>query len=552
MGLYKEKEIHPVILILLLITVFFAIFSPWRLGERELYWDEDYYAVQTLELEHFPPITFAHGEFTYDTCPLFPLIVSRITSELSLPIEFVLRLVSVLSLAAIACLVWIAARSASGAQAAAVATAVMISSNIIIEKAVDGYPDTLSLLFLMTGWMLWFSLGVGRGKWNSAWIAGFLFCGLAFYTKGFSAIMYFVLPLIFMRRPMTIWRKLKKPGFVIGLLILLFFVLLWWIPHIVFAEDIKIRPLVFEGEDILDYLLHLAYFPVDLVFRFLPWSVLGWVPFCVAFMPLDKAPIFSRFLRTLFFALFFLLWFMPNFESRDMLLLLPPVAILIGVNYKSFIRRYGRHFPKFYTYFGWMSILCAGIVMAFYFAPDSWIDSFVSIPRGVAFRHSVSNQVNAYVGTGLMVLIGLILIFYRKIQIWTVIMFFGCVPGLFLWSVIVPYKAQASGKQELGKLLHDTLRKENIPANEVIFKSEIKDLYGECYYMGYRVKKIYSLKELPADKEVIYLISTDYPQVPSREWTDLLPEKKKQYRGRPIGLRRGVLKKRQFRKWPQK
>ena len=551
MGLYKEKKIHFLILILLLITAFSAIFSPWRLGERELYWDEDYYAVQTLELDNTPPTTFAHGEFTYDSSPLFPLIVSRIKSELSLSIEFVLRLVSVVALAAIACLVWIAARSASGVRAAAVATAVMISSNIVIEKAVDGYPDTLTLLFLMTGWMMWFSLGVGRGKWNMAWITGFAFCGLAFYTQGFSAVLYFLFPLIFMRRPMTIWRRLKKPGLVIGLLVLLLFVLLWWLPHQIFAGDIDIRPLVFEGEDILDYLQHLAYFPVDFVFRFMPWSVIAWVPFCVAFMPLDKAPIFSRFLRTLFFALFFLLWFMPNYDARYMLLLVPPVAILTGMNYEAFTRRYGRHFPKFYTYFGWMSILCAGVVMIFYFAPDAWIDSFVSIPRGVSFRHSVSNQVNAYIGAGLMVLIGLILIFYRKIQIWIVIMFFGCVTGLFLWSVIVPYKAQAHGKQQLGEHLRRVLQAAKVPADDVIYKTAIKDLYGECYYMGYKVKKIYSLKELPADKEVIYLISTDYPQDPGREWTNLLQENM-QYRGRPIGLRRGVLKKRQFRKWPPK
>ncbi len=551
MALYKEKKIHSVIIILLLITVFAAIFSPWRLGERELYWDEDYYAVQTLELENMPPTTFAHGEFTYDSSPLFPLIVSKIKSELSLPVEFVLRLVSVLALAAVACLVWIAARAAGGVQAAAVATAVMISSNIVIEKVVDGYPDTLTLLFLMTGWMTWFSLGIGRGKWNLAWISGFFFCGLAFYTQGFSAILYFVFPLIFMRRPMTIWRKLKNPGFAIGLFILLLFVLLWWLPHQIFAKDIEIRPLVFEGEDILDYLQHLAYFPIDFIFRFLPWCFIAWVPFCVAFMPLDKTPIFSRFLRTLFFALFFLLWFMPNFDARSILLLVPPAAILTGMNYDPFIRQYGRHFPKFYPYFGWMSILCAGVVMGFYFVPDAWIDSFGSIPRGVAFRHSVSNQVNAYAGAGLMVLIGLILIFYRRIQIWIVIMFFGCVTGLFLWSVIVPYKAQAQGKQQLGNKLREVLQKEKVPAGDIIYKTAIKDLYGECYYMGYQVKKIYSLKELPGNKEVIYLISTDYPQEPNREWTNLLSETK-QYRGRPIGLRRGVLKKRQFRKWPHK
>ena len=552
MALYKEIKLNRFIIILLLITAFLAIFWPWRLGERELYWDEDYYAVQTLELEHTPSITFAHGEFTYDSSPLFPLIVSKLKSDLSLPIEFVLRLVSVLALVGIACLVWIAAKNAGGIQAAAVATSVMISSNIVIEKAVDGYPATLSLLFLMTGWLMWFSLGVGRGKWNLAWILGFFFCGLAFYTQGFSAILYFVFPLIFMRRPMTIWRKLKKPGFAIGLFILLLFVLLWWIPHLVFAGDVEIRPIVFDTDDILDYLQHLAFFPIDVVMRFLPWSILAWVPFCVAFMPLDKTPIFSRFLRTLFFGLFFLLWLMPNFEARFILLLVPPVAILIGTNYGLFIRRYGRHFPAFYKYFGWMSLLCAAAVMAFYFAPEEWVLSVASFSRGITFRNLLSNQINAYTGTGLMILIGLILLFHRKLQIWMLILFMGCVPGLFLWSVIVPYKAQAKGKKILGQQLREILQEENIPTSEIIYKSEIKDLYGECYYMGYQVKKIYSLQELPKDKEVIYLISTNYPQVPTREWTNLLLPEKRQYRGRPIGFRRGVLKKRQFKKWPRR
>jgi hypothetical protein len=199
-----------------------------------------------------------------------------------------------------------------------------------------------------------------------------------------------------------------------------------------------------------------------------------------------------------------------------------------------------------------MALLCAAAVMGFYFAPEEWVVSFASFSRGIAFRDLVCNQINAYIGAGLMVLIGLVLLFYRKLQIWILILFMGCVPGLFLWNVIVPYKAQAKGKKVLGQQLRKILQKENIPADEIIYKSEIKDLYGECYYMGYQVKKIYSLQELPKNKEVIYLISTDYPQVPTREWTSLLPEKMQQYRGRPIGLRRGVLKKRQFKKWPQR
>ena len=317
MALYKETKLNSIIVVLLLVTAFFAIFWPWRLGERELYWDEDYYAVQTLELEHIPSTTFAHGEFTYDSSPLFPLIVSKLKSDLSLPVEFVLRLVSVLALAGLACLVWVAAKSVSGTQAAAVATSVMISTNIVIEKAVDGYPDTLTLLFLMTGWLMWFSFGVGRGKWSLAWILGFFFCGLAFYTQGFAAILYFVFPLVFMRRPMTIWRKLKTPGFVIGLFILLLFVLLWWVPHLIFAGDVEIRPFVFEVDGILDYLQHLAFFPIDVVMRFLPWSILAWVPFCVAFMPLGIKPLFSVVFYGRYFLVYSFCYGLCRISKRD-------------------------------------------------------------------------------------------------------------------------------------------------------------------------------------------------------------------------------------------
>ncbi|MDD5698736.1 MAG: hypothetical protein PHH77_08995 [Victivallaceae bacterium] len=550
MALYSETRLNSFWVMLLLTAAFWAIFCPWRLGERELYWDEDYYAVQTLELEYTPPIAFAHGEFTYNSSPLFPLVVSWLRTDLDLPLEFVLRLVSVLGLAGLSCLVWIAARNAGGVQAAAVAAAVMISSNIVIEKTVDGYPDTLALLFLTAGWLIWFSLGVGRGGWNLAWMAGFFFCGLAFYTTGFIAVLYFIFPLIFMRRPLTIWRKLKKPGFIAGLLILAAFVLAWWLPHLVFT-DIGIRPLAFKPGGIWEYLRHLAFFPVDAAVRFLPWVLIAWVPFCVAFMPLDRTPIFSRFLRTLFFGSFFILWLMPDSEARDLLLLVPPVAILTGTNYGFFIRRYGRYFPRFFGYFGWLALLCAAVVTGFYLLPDEWLNPFISVSRGISFRHLLSNRINAGIGAGLMVLIGLILLLARRLPIWIAVLLLSCGPALFLWSVVVPYKAQARGKQTLGRQLRQALQKERIPADEVIYKSAIKDLYGECYYMGYRVKKIHSLQELPKDKKVVYLISTDYPEEPTREWTDLLPTDTR-YRGRPVCLRRGELKKRQFRKWPQR
>ena len=111
--------------------------------------------------------------------------------------------------------------------------------------------------------------------------------------------------------------------------------------------------------------------------------------------------------------------------------------------------------------------------MGFYFAPEEWVVSCASFSRGIAFRDLASCQINAYIGSGLMVLIGLILLFYRKLQIWILILFMGCVTGLFLWSVITPYKAQAKEKKILGQRLRDILEKKHIPADEIIYKSEI-------------------------------------------------------------------------------
>ena len=52
------------------------------------------------------------------------------------------------------------------------------------------------------------------------------------------------------------------------------------------------------------YLKDILVYPFQLAFRFLPWTFLAWPAFCVAYYPLDKNPIFSRFLRTIFLSLF--------------------------------------------------------------------------------------------------------------------------------------------------------------------------------------------------------------------------------------------------------
>ena len=122
-----------------------------------------------------------------------------------------------------------------------------------------------------------------------------------------------------------------------------------------------------------DYLEHLVLFPLDAIWRFLPWTFLAWTPFCVAFQELDPTPIFSRFLRTLFIALFALLWLSPFTDPRDFLYLAPSLAILSGHNYYLLMCRYGGPLQKLLRPVPELIILAGGIILFFYLIPQRWI-----------------------------------------------------------------------------------------------------------------------------------------------------------------------------------
>jgi hypothetical protein len=346
-----EKVFKWYIAIVILATAFFLIYSPFQFKDRELYWREADYAAMAGEIDFVLPLTLAHGKIIPQTYPLFPWLAGYMSRILGFDMAFSLRFISVASLAIIALLVWETGRRAAGPEAAMVGVATVISANVMIEKGLDGYPNMTALMFLFAAWLVWFTFGVVRSHWNKAWIYSSLLCGLSFYTIGWSAIVYFFFPLIFMRRPLTLWPKLKKPGFAVAVGIILFFILFWGIPRWSVGTDIpfKNNPLT---RGLLDgYFKHIIEFPFDLVIRFLPWSIIAWPPFCVAFFPLDKNPIFSRFMRIIFISLFFLLWFSPVAGTRDMIILLPPLSILIGMNYWLLARRYALFYIRFLKFF---------------------------------------------------------------------------------------------------------------------------------------------------------------------------------------------------------
>ena len=191
MSIHVEKDLPLWSTVLILGAAFLLIYPLWKLGLRDLFWDEGEYAAIIAEMSSFPPDARAHGELIPGFYPFYPLLVKGLTM-LGLSMEFSLRFISVAALAGLTVIVGIVGYRVAGLQAGAVSAAVMFTTLITAEKAVEGYPDMLLVLLVFSGWLLWFYLGQFGGSWSAGWLTTGLFAGLAFYCGGWTALIYFL------------------------------------------------------------------------------------------------------------------------------------------------------------------------------------------------------------------------------------------------------------------------------------------------------------------------------------------------------------------------
>lgn len=522
MPAYEEKLPKKSTSILFLLIAFFLIYSPFQLDDWQLRRREERYAAIAYEMNLNQPNTIIHGEQIPFHYPLYPLFVA-LMHKTGASFEFSLRFISILSLFLITVLVYEAGRRAVDVQTAIVGAAMVFSSVIIIEKTLDGYPHLTTLLFLLSAWLSWFTYGVGRGQWNRAWIISFFFGGLGFYTLGMPAVIYCFFPLIFMRRPMTVWPQIKKPGFIVGLCVLVAFFLLWSIPRVydIPFRDMNIFPLTWK-----EYARHIFTFPFDLFLRFAPWCIIAWPAFCVAYFPLDTNPIFSRFLRTIVISLFFLLWFSPFTEARDMIFLAPPVSILCGINYWLLMRRHGVQIHFIFKLFSYIAIVIGVGIIIFYTTSFPWSLELSFIPKNLEFRDSYRTLgiLQAVLAIG----ISAFAIFKSKrgLNVISHALMISVSITLCIWAINIPYRTMNRQKIEIGEAFAKVIKEDlgipinkKFPAGFIVYKGPgILRLTGPCFYMNTKVKKIHDLQELPKDRDSIYMIATKYPISSDYSW----------------------------------
>ena len=122
MSIHQEKSLPVWNVVLFLVLAFLLIYPVWKLGMRDLFWDEGEYAAIATELHSFPPAARAHGELIPGFFPFYPLLAKGLTL-LGLSMEFSLRFISVAALAGLTVMVGIIGCRMAGTQAGAASAA---------------------------------------------------------------------------------------------------------------------------------------------------------------------------------------------------------------------------------------------------------------------------------------------------------------------------------------------------------------------------------------------------------------------------------------------
>ena len=532
----EKKEFKKSLTAVSLILLAF-LFAPLFLEMQELISVEGFYLAAVREMDHNLPLMKVQGDVCYGGFPLYPLLVRSLVN-LGMPMIIALRLIPCLCLFAVAAIVFLTAWKAKDLTAGIVGASAVMLNFLSIEKFSDGTPVLLGALSIFSAWMVWYVLGFWRGKWKQAWIASFAIAGITFYTMGFTGLIMIIFPMVFHRRPLTVWAKPRGQAFFIGLAILIVVILFWGLPRWTLLNEPAWERTMISFPSAKEYFIHLLTFPFDAAIRFMPWTLFVWAPFCPAIVPLDENPMLSRYLRTLFLGIFVFLWLSPLTQSRDIFYMIPPLAALVALNYWIVVRRYGWRLLKFFNICAVLLMLfCAAAFMYLIISRDTLptivTDMFQDMTKSPYWKVSLA-------GTFLGGIAALTAIFMSLsgARVWLTILVLSGAMILPYRTLILPYQNLERIKENTGYAFRRAISEKEVP--DVVYRMyNIPSYYSEMHYFGIKLKTIGSAGELPVNKPVVYVFSQVVPSAPERIWERVSYAF---YRNKKIELWRGKLK----------
>ena len=552
MAIFEEKQPAARWIVLLIAAVFLVSFPLFQIGMNELYSTEGEYAAAALEFTGGNTLVTVHGTLPDSVFPLYPALV-HLMLDCGLPLEFSLRFMSLLPLALLAILTGLICGRTADLQAGAAAAVIVLTTVLAGSKATEGYPQLLSALIVYGGWMLWFYLGFIRSNWNAAWLSVGLFGGLAFYSNGLTAVVYFLVPLAFQQRPFRVWSKLRKPGLLAAILLAAFFFFAWLTPIQNFLAANPRGAHEVAAFHVLTYFKDIALRPFDAVFRFFPWSLMLWAPFCPALIAIERNPLLIKYHRILFVVLGLLIWFNPQTKSRDFFYLLPLVSVLAACNYWILVRRYAGKFFGIFLMMAVLALAAGAAATAYMVLPQDVFSKFAGGFELPETKPAVTLLMIAEIVLSVAASVAALVLIRGKRPVWMTYLFVFASFMLLFWAVVNPARSMRRIKSELaddvlkklkedavpaGTELESGLRTANTPAT--LYKDPaIMGLYSEGCYIGIPIRTL-AHDKIPAAVDPAYVLTADVPSHHARTWTRLYD---REYRGKHLYIYKGVLKK---------
>lgn len=552
MAIFEEKQPAVRWTVLLIAAVFLVSFPLVQIGMNELYSTEGEYAAAALEFTGANTLVTVHGTLPDSVFPLYPAMV-RLLLNCGLPLEFSLRFMSLLPLALLALLTGLICGRSADRQAGAAAAVIVLTTILTGSKAPEGYPQMLSVLIVYGGWMLWFYLGFVRSNWNAAWLSVGVFGGLAFYSNGLTAVIYFLVPLAFQQRPFTVWTKLRKPGLPAAILLGAVFFFAWLTPIQNFLAANPELPHEAPHFRLLTYFKDIAVRPFDAAFRFFPWTLMLWAPFCPALIAIERNPLLIKYHRILFVVLGLLIWFNPQTKPRDFFYLLPVASALAAFNYWILVRRYAGKFFGIFTILAVLALAAGAVAAAYMVLPQ---DVFAKFAFGIDLppeKPVFSLLMKSEVALSVTAAIAAVLLIRLRRPVWMTYLFVFASFMLLFWAVVNPVRTAGEEKKALADDILAALKKDAaaptgteqdaIPEKshlpETLYKDPaIMGLYSEGCYIGIPVRTL-AQDKIPEDVNPAYVLTADVPSHHTRTWTRLYD---REYRHEHLYIYKGVKK----------
>jgi len=509
----------------LLLLVLFVVLYLVNLGVRELRSHEALAAVISTEMlaNRSPLVTNVHGE-RVDAFPLYPWLI-MLCSGPDGPTERTARLPAALAILAMAALAGLTAKRAGGPLAGVVAASMVLTTVACLQEGVRASHDTVFALFLSAAWFCWYWLGRVQKRWVTAWFAVMLLVLAATFAGGASAFAYFYFPLFFLRRPLRGWRRMLFPAHFSALALVIGVVVCWLrlAPgQSLFPWGTLVLRAVPEGTG--SYLRDVAAFPIECAGALLPWSFLMWPGFCMAYRPLEKNPVFCRFLRTLVWSLFLVAWFVPRSAPRMLLPLVCPIAVLTGLHYEILLRRHHLQLTRLCKGIAWLTLTAGGICLLGGVLHAGGLIIMAGLP-GRDWTVNMLLLIAAVYTAQWLLSAGA-----SGRPYWVRLLVAVAALRLAFLAVYPPTKSWLHSERRLtGQLLSNRLP-DDTPAGGTgaegagrvtVYRVVDWFLVAECFYINRPVVKINQLDdELPKDAQTVYVLGGDKPPIlPERTWT---------------------------------